>query len=160
MTERDTGATRRNPRPSGSPHMAMEAMACGCRLLDRSENANCDTPTQGPSANPIRHSPMIRATRPLSFLALFRPTHLDPSTYLSLALSLAKRVNRYDCSFSVFFFSSLSLFFSFFFSTKGYDYVAGRETSNLVVHDLTRLDSTRLCPALPLGPTELDANRK
>lgn len=156
MTERDTGATRRNPRPSGSPHMAMEAMACGCRLLDRSENANCDTPTQGPSANPIRHSPMIRATRPLSFLALFRPTHLDPSTYLSLALSLAKRVNRYDCSFSVFFFFlSLPLFF-FFFLDKG---LRLRGRSRNVKLGRTRPDSTRFDPTLPGSPSRTDGIR-
>lgn len=155
MTERDTGATRRNPRPSGSPHMAMEAMACGCRLLDRSENANCDTPTQGPSANPIRHSPMIRATRPLS-------SNTSGSVHVSLLgfkLGQTRESIRLFL-FGIFFFPLSPSFFLFFFSTKGYDYVAGRETSNLVVHDLTRLDSTRLCPALPLGPTELDANRK
>lgn len=159
MTERDTGATRRNPRPSGSPHMVMEAMACGCRLLDRSgENANCDTPTQGPSANPIRHSPMICATRPLSFLALFHPTHLAVHvSLLGFKLGQTRESIRLFLFAISFFPLSLFVSFSFFFSTKGYDYVAGRETSNLVVHDLTRLDSTRLCPALP---TELDANRK
>lgn len=81
----------------------MEAMACGCRLLDRSENANCDTPTQGPSANPIPLSPTIRTTQ--VFLALFHP-----STYLSFKLLYPKiALNRYD------FVSSFS-----FFSTKGY----------------------------------------
>lgn len=140
MTERDTGATRRNPRPSGSPHMVMEAMACGCRLLDRSENANCDTPTQGPSANPIPLSPTIRTTQ--VFLALFHP-----STYLSFT----QKPRSIDTI----------LFLLFPFSRqRATDYVAGRETSNLVARsDSTRLDPT-LCPALPVGPTELDANRK
>lgn len=140
MTERDTGATRRNPRPSGSPHMVMEAMACGCRLLDRSENANCDTPTQGPSANPIPLSPTMRTTR--LFLALFHP-----STYLSFT----QKPRSIDTI----------LFLLFPFSRqRATDYVAGRETSNLVARpDSTRLDPT-LCPALPVGPTELDANRK
>lgn len=140
MTERDTGATRRNPRPSGSPHMVMEAMACGCRLLDRSENANCDTPTQGPSANPIPLSPTMRTTR--LFPALFHP-----STYLSFT----QKPRSIDTI----------LFLLFPFSRqRATDYVAGRETSNLVARpDSTRLDPT-LCPALPVGPTELDANRK
>lgn len=147
MTERDTGATRRNPRPSGSPHMVMEAMACGCRLLDRSENANCDTPTQGPSANPIPLSPTMRTTR--LFPALFHP-----STYLSFKLLYPKTaLNRYD-------FVSSRYFLFPFSRQRATDYVAGRETSNLVARpDSTRLDPT-LCPALPVGPTELDANRK
>lgn len=118
----------------------MEAMACGCRLLDRSENANCDTPTQGPSANPIPLSPTIRTTQ--VFLALFHP-----STYLSFT----QKPRSIDTI----------LFLLFPFSRqRATDYVAGRETSNLVARpDSTRLDPT-LCPALPVGPTELDANRK
>lgn len=134
MTERDTGATRRNPRPSGSPHMVMEAMACGCRLLDRSENANCDTPTQGPSANPIPLSPTMRTTR--LFPALFHP-----STYLSFKLLYPKTaLNRYD------FVSSRY----FLFLDKGLRItwpVTKRQTWS---HDLTRLDSTRLCARLSL----------
>lgn len=79
----------------------MEAMACGCRLLDRSENANCDTPTQGPSANPIPLSPTIRTTQ--VFLALFHP-----STYLSFT----QKPRSID---TISFLPGIS-----FFSTKGY----------------------------------------
>lgn len=98
---------------------------------------------------PIRLSPMIRTTR-ASFIQ-----HIWPSTYLSLALSSAKtRSNRYDSSFSVFSPFSPSPF-PFFFSAKGHDYVAGRETSNLVV----RPDSTRLDPTLPGSPSSTDGIR-
>lgn len=133
MTERDTGATRRNPRPSGSPHMVMEAMACGCRLLDRSENANCDTPTQGPSANPIPLSPTMRTTR--LFPALFHP-----STYLSFT----QKPRSID---TISFLPAISFFL---FLDKGLRItwpVAKRQTWS---HDLTRLDSTRLCARLSL----------
>lgn len=150
MTERDTGATRRNPRPSGSPHMVMEAMACGCRLLDRSdENANCDTPTQGPSANPIRHSPMICATRPLSFLALFHPTHL--AVHVSL---LGFKLGQTRESIRLFLFAisffPLSLFVSFFFFFDKGLRLRGR--SRNVKLGRTRPDSTRFDPTLPGSP--------
>lgn len=97
---------------------------------------------------PIRLSPMIRTTR-ASFIQ-----HIWPSTYLSSDLSSAKtRSNRYDSSFSV--FSPFSPPFPFLFSAKGHDYVAGRETSNLVV----RPDSTRLDPTLPGSPSSTDGIR-
>lgn len=90
----------------------MEAMACGCRLLDRSENANCDTPTQGPSANPIRLSPMIRTTR--VFLALFHPTHLAirlPFLGFKLGQTLGESIRLF--LFGIFLFFFFPLFFLF-----------------------------------------------
>lgn len=98
---------------------------------------------------PIRLSPMIRTTR-----AFFHPTHLAVHVSL-LGFKLGQNAIESIRFFLFGIFSFLSLSFFFLFSAKGHDYVAGRETSNLVV----RPDSTRLDPTLPGSPSSTDGIR-
>lgn len=102
---------------------------------------------------PIRLSPMIRTTR-----AFFHPTHLAVHVSL-LGFKLGQNATESIRFFLFGIFSFLPLLFlSFSLQRATITWpVAKRQTWSC---DLTRLDSTRLCPALPLAPTELDANRK
>lgn len=103
--------------------------------------------------SPIRLSPMIRTTR-----AFFHPTHLAVHVSL-LGFKLGQNAIESIRFFLFGIFSFLPLLFlSFSLQRATITWpVAKRQTWSC---DLTRLDSTRLCPALPLAPTELDANRK